>query len=123
MEIINIGFEAIKQLITLNAGSILIIGTFLSDIFPTNADGTLAGPRYMAYLVGAAFVNFGLSLIVAVLAMFVYQSALVLYVEEEESFYENHVLRHISWVTILGPFGFYAVGLICFGLAVLLNIL
>jgi hypothetical protein len=40
-EVIKLGFEWMKQLTTLSAGSIVVIGTFLSNIFPTDNQGTL----------------------------------------------------------------------------------
>jgi len=42
-ESIKLGFEVAKQLTTLNAGSIVVIGTFLSNIFPTDKTGNSDG--------------------------------------------------------------------------------
>jgi len=43
-ESIKLAFEAAKHLTTLNAGSIVVIGTFLSMIFPTDSQGILMVP-------------------------------------------------------------------------------
>ena len=43
-QVITLGFEWMKQLTTLSAGSIVVIGTFLSNIFPTDKQGALTGP-------------------------------------------------------------------------------
>src|SRR5215211_1743744 len=61
-------FEASKQLTTLNAGSIVVIGTFLRDIFPTE-QGTLAVGPFIKGLIAASFVCFGVSLILATFIM------------------------------------------------------
>src|SRR5215203_3535641 len=69
-ESIKLGFESTKQLTTLNAGSIVVIGTFLSNIFPTDSQGALTVPLYIKLFVGAAFVGFGASLIFSTLEMY-----------------------------------------------------
>jgi hypothetical protein len=100
----TLGFEAIKQLTTLNAGSIVVIGTFLSNIFPTDKQGALTVPLYIKVLIGAAFVWFGASLILSVLAMIEYR------------FGSKAEPRFIL------PLTSFTGGIICFGAAVLLNL-
>jgi hypothetical protein len=53
----RLGFETSKQITTLNAGSIVVIGTFLSDIFP-HKHGTLAVGLPIKLLIAAAFAFF-----------------------------------------------------------------
>src|SRR5215217_5943542 len=60
--------DVIKQLTTLNAGSIVVIGTFLSDIFPTE-QGTLAVGPFLKGLIAASFVCFGVSLLLSTFLM------------------------------------------------------
>jgi hypothetical protein len=111
-EAIKLAFEATKQLTTLNAGSIVIIGTFLSDIFSTDKQGTLTAPLYIKLLIGAAFVGFGASLLSSTFAMLVYRNIL-------ES---RGIFSLDARVDILLPLASFAGGLICFGAAVLLNL-
>jgi hypothetical protein len=105
-------FEAVKHLTTLNAGSIVIIGSFLSDIFPRKG-GILAVGLGIKILIAAAFLLFGLSLMLSVYAMY-------------------GLSRHIGWghsmileesvrVSTL-PLLSFVVALLCFGLAVMLNL-
>ena len=61
--------DADKHLTTLAAGSIVIIGTFIKDIFP-NENGTLTVGLGIKILIAAAFVFFGIALVFAVLGMF-----------------------------------------------------
>jgi hypothetical protein len=75
-EAIKLGFEAMKQLTTLNAGSIVVIGTFLSNIFPTDRQGTLTVPLYIKILIGLAFVGFGASLLLSTYVLILYRRML-----------------------------------------------
>ena len=61
-ESIKLGFEAVKHLTTLTAGSIVVIATFLKDIFPS-ADGPSTLHPLLKVLVAASFVALGLSLV------------------------------------------------------------
>jgi len=63
-------FETTKQLTILSSGSIVVIGTFLSNIFPTDKHGILAIPNGIKLLIATAFVGFGGSLISATITMF-----------------------------------------------------
>src|SRR5215217_5743953 len=71
----KIAFETIKQLTTLNAGSIVVIGTFLKDIFPSK-NGSLAVGAGMKLLITLAFISFGLSLVFSSYAMLDYSRCL-----------------------------------------------
>ena len=75
-EVIKLGFEGAKQLTTLSAGSIVVIGTFLSNIFPTDKQGTLITPGYIKFFIAVAFLGFGASLLFSVAALSIYESVL-----------------------------------------------
>src|SRR5215212_8684721 len=70
-EVVKLGFQSMTQLTTLNADSIVVIGTFLKDIFHTS-NGTLDVSPTIKLLIAAAFVCFGASLIFATVALFGY---------------------------------------------------
>ena len=118
-EVLTLGFEWMKQLTTLSAGSIVVIGTFLSNIFPTDEQGTLTVPWYTELLIGAAFVSFGVSLIVSAKAMNTYRAILEGFQHGEgpEKLYTRTRELTISW-----PLRAFTAGVICFGVAVLLNL-
>jgi hypothetical protein len=95
--------EASKHLTTLNAGSVVVIGTFLSNIFPTE-QGTLAVGPLIKGLIASSFVCFGVSLILATLIMIFFARAIIIMAERAwlEPRYRkkelqwdayNHVLR------------------------------
>jgi hypothetical protein len=119
---IKLGFEAMKQLTTLNAGSIVVIGTFLSNIFPTDKQGTLTVPWYIKFFIGAAFVGFGVSLISSTLTMLRFRSNL----ENLISLARQGMTPPAAvtyWRKPLNvPLSSFNGGLICFGTAVLLNL-
>src|SRR5215203_215298 len=79
-ESIKLGFESVKQQTTLSAGSIVVIGAFLKDIFSIK-NGTLnvgEGPlgSIIFWLIVLSFVAFGLSLILSSIALFYYSRRL-----------------------------------------------
>src|SRR5215207_3226584 len=63
-------FEAFKHLTTLNAGSIVLIGTFLKDIFPKDNQGNLSVDTGSKLLIAASFALFGLSLAASAYSMY-----------------------------------------------------
>ena len=66
------GFEVVKQLTTLSAGSIVLIGTFIKDIFPRDAHtGALAVDSISKGLIISSFILFGLSLVASSVSMYV----------------------------------------------------
>jgi hypothetical protein len=123
-EAIKLGFEAMKQLTTLNAGSIVVIGTFLSNIFPTDNQGTLTVPLYVKILIGLAFVGFGVSLFFSALTMHLYresfESHLYSRVGRTPSQYDPADIAKRRFKPL--PIVFFTGGLICFSTAVLLNL-
>jgi hypothetical protein len=122
MEVFKLGFENVKQLTTLNAGSIVIIGTFLADIFPTK-DGTLAVGPGLKFLIAAAFVFFGLSLIFSAYAMYAFPRVVRNLLEQRSVVTEARLVEELRvFARRLLPFPFFTAGLICFGAAVLLNL-
>jgi hypothetical protein len=119
-EVIKLGFEWMKQITTLSAGSIVIIGTFLSNIFPTNNQGTLTIPWGIKLLIGVALVGFGVSLIGSAKAMDTYRDILERFLRGEQS---EEIYSRATKITISLPLLFFTVGVICFGIAVLLNMI
>jgi hypothetical protein len=108
-----------RHITTLNAGSIVVIGTFLKDIFPSKEETLAVGPG-LKCLIAVSFLCFGLSLLTATLSMFLYTSALQSFLVEEDSpDSDDPVLRYYVRQLHLPLF---AVGLVCFGAAVLLNL-
>jgi hypothetical protein len=133
----KVAFETIKQLTTLNAGSIVVIGTFLTDIFPSE-NGRLNVGAGMKLLIALAFVSFGLSLVFSSYAMLHYSRRLRrlelwrtpsgrarIRGEQERTLdhlYGEFVLSTWPRLLIYVPFPTYTAGLVCFGLAVVLNL-
>jgi hypothetical protein len=117
-QVITLGFEWMKQLTTLSAGSIVVIGAFLSNIFSTDKQGTLTTPLLVKLLIGAAFVGFGVSLIVSAKAMNTYRGILESYLHGGRP---AEIYSLTTRLLIVLPLRSFTVGVICFGAAVLLN--
>jgi len=136
--------DTLKHLTTLSAGSILLIGTFSSIIFPTNERGTLEVGLASKWLIGLSIVLFGLSLIWAVIAL--YSLSLMAANWAWQMNWLNMVLNALSRVlgsenrievfgsdtpaitrgeliVVLLPFIIFVLGLFLFGTAVLVNLL
>lgn len=62
-------------LTTLNAGSIVLIATFLRDIFPKTEGGVLDVALYVKLLIAASFLFFGISQRVALMLTCVWVNA------------------------------------------------
>ncbi len=104
--------ELLKQMTTLNAGSIVIIGTFLKDIFP-GADGAPLG-GWLTVLIAVAFVLFGISLGWSAACMYAVSGRISTGVRFEST-------RKAS--LILGPpLLFFVSALVFFGIAVVSNL-
>jgi len=120
MEAIKSAVDLFKHLTTLNAGSIVVIGTFLKDIFP-HKDGTLAVGLGIKLWIAAAFILFGLSLVFATYFMTLFSTTLERWARSLDT--EPPLLpRSISLVARVAPFYCYVFGLVCFGAAVLINL-
>lgn len=127
----KVAFETIKQLTTLCAGSIVVIGTFLKDIFPSK-NGILAVGAGIKLLITLAFVSFGLSLIVSSYAMLDYSRILrsIELLRTVEARDVPAALRALRWrryeaLSLLFrylPLPSFTAGLLFFGLAVVLNL-
>jgi hypothetical protein len=105
--------DASKHLTTLAAGSIVVIGTFIKDIFP-NENGTIAVGLAIKILIAAAFVLFGIALAFVALGMFGLTRSRI-----------AQSGRYANWEALLflfTPFVSFVVGIFCFGLAVLINL-
>ena len=111
-------FETFKHLATLNAGSIVLIGTFLQGIFPSQ-NGVLNTGLGVKLLIAASFVCFGLSLATAAYAMYRCTRILDHYLYAVLDV--NRYKPPTSLERVL-PLGSFWLGLGAFGLAVLINL-
>jgi hypothetical protein len=114
----KLAFETAKQLTTLNAGSIVLIGTFLKDIFPTD-NQTLDVGAGLKWLIAISFISFGASLVGSTFAMRYYISgmaSLALPVSARDSLF-------VKVFVLFLPLPVFTVGVICFGSAVVINLL
>jgi hypothetical protein len=105
----------------------VIIGAFLKDIFP-NTNGTLDVGVDVRALIAGSFVCFGLALVCAAVAMYSHSNALRILDEAWGQIGRSRpgpVARAHSelsyWMAQL-PAPLFSVGVICFGLAVLINL-
>ena len=140
-ESIKIGFEAVKQQTTLSAGSIVVVGAFLKDIFSIE-NGTLnVGESPLGdiifWLIVLAFVMFGLSLVTSSIALQYYPRRLWLHIHEphveeldpkpvpQAPGESERVAQFREFATDRGKamsVFFLNIGLISFGAAVVLNL-
>jgi hypothetical protein len=148
-ESIKLLAESSKHLTTLNAGSIVVIGTFLKDIFPSKG-ATLVPDPLLKALIALSFVCFGVSLVVASFIMVYFSRRLTRQIEgtwleqrrqrgeapREITDYTVGALllgRRMAWIPIrlriflyanasLSPLPFFTAGVLFFGLAVVLNL-
>jgi hypothetical protein len=126
---VQLAFDTAKQLTTLNAGSIVLIGTFLKDIFPSKNGVLDVGPE-TRLLIAVSFISFGVSLILGTYAMYLYHALLRRIMLGEYTRPEPHtrtsrirgIRDAVSIVLRALPFPFFIIGVICFGLAVLQNL-
>jgi hypothetical protein len=131
-ESIKLGFESVKQQTTLSAGSIVIIGTFLKEIFSIK-NGTLnvgEGPLgdIIFWLIVLAFVMFGFSLVTSSLWLHIHEPL----AEEHHPQQVPQAPGESAWVAQYREFAtdrgkamsvfFLNLGLISFGAAVVLNL-
>ena len=111
-------FETFKHLATLNAGSIVLIGTFFQGIFPSQ-NGVLNTGLGVKLLIATSFVCFGLSLAAAAYAM--YRCTRVLDYYLSTTLDVNRYKPPARWERVV-PLGSFWLGLGVFGLAVLINL-
>ncbi len=124
----RLGFETSKQLTTLNAGSIVVIGTFLSDIFP-HKHGTLAVGLPTKLLIAAAFVFFCVSLLTAAHNMGRTSTSLAQVLAHQyqasragEDFVVRPSTRRTALLAVTWDLAFFVAGILVFSLAVLLSL-
>ena len=109
-ESFKLGFEAVKHLTTLSAGSFVLIATFLDGIFPNQlAEGD-------KWLVALSFLFFAISLVISVYSLW----RLATMVRSRRP-YERKKPKIRGYIAI--PSLFYVFGLSFFGTAVLANVL
>jgi len=117
-ESIKLAFETFKQLATLNAGSIVLIGTFLQGIFPSQ-NGALYVGLGIKLLIAASFLSFGVSLALSAYTMYLYTRILENYLKASNELDRTTNIR-------LGaqrlPLALFWYGIASFGVAVLLNL-
>jgi|SRR5215208_2343378 hypothetical protein len=99
--------EVVKHITTLNAGSIVVIGTFLKDIFP------IAMGTGLKLLIAAAFLLFGLSLALSAGGMYALSGRI-----SESRAFDKFWARLVLWP----PLVFFVLALVCFGIAVLIDL-
>jgi hypothetical protein len=118
--------DAVKQVATLSAGSIVVIGTFLTDIFPSNKQGVLQTVPVIKLLITAAFALFVVSLISSAVTMYRYAKVLRFLAERTPQVQVPKTLRSppgpISLWAHHMPLTTYTVGVFFFGLAVVLHL-
>ena len=133
-EEVKLSFDNLKQLTTLNAGSIVLIGTFLNDIFPSTK-GILDVSPIIKLLITASFICFGLSLALSAYLMHYYVRSLhysagyLWWHRSEPEGEQSQIFRHrLSRVRVAlykarsWPLSVFVAGLFCFCLAVVLNL-
>jgi hypothetical protein len=147
-ESIKLLAESSKQLTTLNAGSIVVIGTFLQNIFPSKG-GTLVPDPLLKVLIALSFMCFGVSLVMASFIMVYFSRRLTRQIEgtwlEQRrqrgkpspriidytvgALLGSRRVRPPSKLRIflyanasLSPLPFFTAGVLFFGLAVVLNL-
>ncbi len=111
----RLGFEHARHLSTLSAASILLISGFLRIIFPRPLEGGLWISVGSKVLIAGSFVLFGLSLLLSALAMYAFFQRL-----DEKN---PHRVKAQYQTRIGIPFACFFVGLLWFGIAVLINFL
>jgi hypothetical protein len=102
--------EVLKHITTLNAGSIVVIGTFLKDIFP-GVPGEMG--RCLKLSIAASFIGFGVSLALSAATMYAVSGRIS--VRRRFSTLEARI-----W--LLPPLIFFVFALFCFGIAVLIDL-
>jgi hypothetical protein len=78
-----------KHMTTLGAGAVVLMATFMKDIFPKADDGSLSLPTAMSYMLGFSLLSFGLTVFVSV--------SLLLYATSSQS-PGFHVMRLLTGV-------------------------
>jgi thioredoxin-dependent peroxiredoxin len=111
---ITLGFEAVKQLTTLAAGSTVLIATFLKDIFPKLAEQG----NMLKWTVSGAFLFFGASLVAATYSL----GGLAVMSRSWKQIRTPRTRWRYRRFLALPPF-FFVTGLLLFSLAVLIHIL
>jgi hypothetical protein len=127
--------DGLKHLTTLAAGAIVLLATFLKDIFPKK-NGALAVSGDLKMLIAMSFVLLGLSLLSSIFYIVLIAPPRRLAYEVEEGTSEAEaelermrvlgqervrLVRRTSWLRLLSAAAF-SLGILCFGAAVLINL-
>ncbi len=112
-----------KHMDTLSAAAIVLIGTFLRDIFPETSAGVLDVVLPVKLLIAAAFVCFGICLAVSVYLLRIYPLRYRDTARMEHTSHPNMPAPPIA--REVRPIGLYSfpIGLACFAIAVLATLL
>jgi len=125
----DLAFEAFKHLTTLNAGSIVLISTFLKDIFPKDQQGHLSVDPMSTVLIVLSFLLFGMSLAGSTYTMYWIATPDFpsWWREQTEGILgvlfgrEGAIEKLLMFLTPLAGTAFFF-GLVCFGITVLTNL-
>jgi hypothetical protein len=138
-ESITVRFETVKHQTTLSAGSIVVIGTFLKDIFSFSGGTIDAGKGnygvIILILIVLSFVGFGVSLATSTFALSYFPRLLRLHIENpgtdidrlreanDAEYRWTAAMRNraISWGNPVSS-STLLLGQLCFGAAVVMNL-
>jgi len=117
---LNVLLDQFKHLTTLSAGSLVLIATFLKDIFPRNHNGTLIVGLGLKLLIAASFVLLGISLVSSVLFMVRFSNKISSRISPSrlDDFLDSKSTVVMQAASLLA----FLFGLISFGVAVLINL-
>ena len=117
---INVLLDQFKHLTTLSTGSLVLIATFLKDIFPRSNNGDLTIGLGLKLLIAASFVLLGISLVSSV--FFMVRSANQISSrttpQRLDAFLDSAPIIYSQAVSLLS----FLAGIIFFGVAVLINL-
>jgi hypothetical protein len=117
---LNVLLDQFKHLTTLSAGSLVLIATFLKDIFPRSDNGDLTMNLGLKLCIAASFVLLGISLISSVFFMVRFANKITSRTSPEslEAFLDSGPTIYSQAVSLLS----FLAGIISFGVAVLINL-
>jgi hypothetical protein len=124
VEYVKVATDTQKHLTTLSAGSLVLIGTFLKDIFSaTTLDVEWMGVSIIKWLIALSFLFFVVSLVVSAWLIGRFRGLLVSAAKGEKDFQALTNLPAITQrYTRYAAFFSFALGLALFGFAVVINL-
>jgi hypothetical protein len=119
-DVLSILLDQFKHLTTLSAGSLVLIATFLKDIFPKNAQGSLTIGLGIKLPIAASFVLLGISLISSVFFMVRFANKISSRASPQglDNFLDSPTTTYSQALSLIC----FLAGIICFGVAVLINL-